>query len=203
MATPGSEDQSEEVRLRKLAAAELRHRLADSFQLVTSLIRLRLRRTDTPESRADLSWLLDIVTALGLLEQRLATADTGAFAGYLADVGAFWRRIGGDQCRILVEAERFRVAEQRASTLALIAHELIRDAVERAADTPLLLEIRLRRRGEGRGELLIVERGEGPPRTRDLWLASELIQQLGGTLTAEPGRVRLEFAAEPPPPPVN
>ena len=145
MATPGSSDQSGTDRALDMARNELRHRLADSFQLVTSLIRLRLQRTESPESRDDLSWLLDIVTALGLLQQRLTTADNGAFAAYLADVGQFWRRVAGERARILVEAERFRVDEQRTATLALIAHELIRDAVERSGDGPVSIDVLLRR----------------------------------------------------------
>jgi two-component sensor histidine kinase len=194
--TPGSEDQTGRIAAREAAVAELRGRLADSFQLVQSLIRLRLRRTDAPESRADLSWLLDIVTALGLLQQRLASADPGAFAGYLADVGGFWRRIAGDNARIVVEAERFRVAEQRAATLALIAHELIRDAVERAGGEPLSVDLRLRRLDGGRGELLVAEQSAHAGADRDLWLVSGLVEQLGGTLEAAPGRVRFEFVAE-------
>lgn len=204
VSTPGSEDHTEQTAAREAAMAELRGRLADSFQLVTNLIRLRLSRTEAPESRTDLSWLLDIVTALGLLQQRLTTADPGAFAAYLADVGAFWRRVAGDNARIVVEAERFRVSEQRAATLALIAHELIRDAVERARGEPVSITVELRRGAERRGELRV---REDPPRAddqRDLWLVSGLVDQLGGALVTEPGRVRFEFTAEEPSqPPVN
>lgn len=196
MATGGSTDQSGPDRAQEAARAELRHRLADSFQLVTSLIRLRLRRTESPESRDDLSWLLDIVTALGLLQQRLASADPGAFAAYLADVGAFWRRVAGERARIFVEAERFNVAEQRAATLALIAHELIRDAVERAGEGAVSVEVRLRRIGQGRGELIIKD-GGGSSEARDLWLVAGLVEQLGGTLEQGAAQVRFEFQAEP------
>lgn len=203
MVAPRSPDQTEEEIARAAVQGELRDRLADSFQLVTSLIRLRLRRSETPESRADLSWLLDIVTALGLLQQRLASADPGAFAAYLTDVGAFWRRIGGEETRIVVEAERFRVAEQRAATLALIVHELVRDAVERAGGAPVALEVRLRRRAQGRGELLILERASPADPSRDLWLVAGLVEQLGGRLEEEAGRVRFEFQAEDAPPAAN
>lgn len=196
MSTPESSEQAAEARAREAARNELRHRLADSFQLVTSLIRLRLRRADSPESRGDLSWLLDVVTALGLLQQRLASADPGAFAAYLTDVGGFWRRVAGERAKVTVEAERFRVGEQRAATLALIAHELIRDTVERAGEGQIAVEVRLLRRDGGRGELVLRETGGVAERERDLWLVAGLVEQLGGRLTQTAGEVRFEFQAE-------
>jgi two-component sensor histidine kinase len=194
--TPEASGQTDQDGAREASRAELRHRLADSFELVTSLIRLRLRRTEAPQSREDLAWLLDIVTALGLLQQRLASADPGAFAGYLADVGAFWRRVAGDRARIFVEAERFRVAEQRAATLALIAHELIRDAVERAGEDSVTVDVRLRRGDGGRGALVVRVSG-ATSGERDLWLVSGLVEQLGGRLEQQADEVRFEFQAEP------
>ena len=194
MTTSGSQEQA--------ISAELRGRLAASFELVNSLIRLRLRRAETPESRADLSWLLDIVTALGMLQGRLASADPGAFAAYLVDVGGFWRRVAGERAAIVVEAQRFRIPEQRAATLALIAHELLRDAVESAPEAGLSLELRLRRTGEGRGELRLIHQS-GAERVRDLWLATGLADQLGGALSESADEVRLEFALDTPTPPLN
>lgn len=173
--------------------------MADSIGLINSLIRLRLRRAETPEAQADLSWLLDIVTALGLLQGRLATADSAAFAGYLIDVGAFWRRVAGERVRITVEAQRFPVPETRATTLALIAHELLRDAVERAPEAGAAVELQLRRLDDARGELRLAVRsgGEGAP---DLWLVRGLAEQLGGAVdeTATALRVIFPLADGPP-----
>jgi two-component sensor histidine kinase len=174
-------------------SAALHARVADSFGLITSLIRLRLRRAETPEARADLSWLLDIVTALGLLQGRLATADPGAFAGYLIDVGGFWRRVAGERVRITVEAQRFPVPERRAASLALIAHELLRDAVERVLETEARVELSLRRLDDKRAELRLVTQAGGDQGPRDLWLAEGLAEQLGGALAQSEAEVRLSF----------
>lgn len=178
--------------------AELGERLTDSFELITGLIRLRLRRSEHPECRDDLAWLLDIVTALGMLQQRLASDDGGAFAAYLTDVGAFWRRVAGERARITVEAARFPVESQRAAALAMIAHELLRDAVEQEQGAGASLRLDLRRLPDGQGELSLVSSAPSSGE-RDLWLVDGLVRQLGWTLTQEAGSARVRFAPQPPP----
>ena len=55
---------------------------------------------------------------------------------------------------------------------------------------------RLRRIGQGRGELIIKD-GGGSSEARDLWLVAGLVEQLGGTLEQGAAQVRFEFQAEP------
>jgi two-component sensor histidine kinase len=116
-----------------LLIAELRHRLANSFQLLQAVIQIRLRSAADPESRRHLSWLLDVVTALGMLQQRIAVSGPTDFGGYLIEAASYWRRIcEGGAIGIVLDVESVQVTETEASTLALIAHELICNAIEHA-----------------------------------------------------------------------
>ena len=116
-----------------LLLSELRHRLANSFQLLQAVIQIRLRSAADPESRRHLAWLLDVVTALGMLQQRVGLSGPTDFGAYLIEATSYWRRVcDGRPIEIVVEVEKVQVSEVQASTLALIAHELISNAIEHA-----------------------------------------------------------------------
>jgi two-component sensor histidine kinase len=147
-----------------LLIAELKHRLANSFQLMQAVIQIRLRSADDPESRHHLSWLLDVVTALGMLQQRMALSGPTDFGAYLIEAATYWRRIcEGGSIGIVLDVERVQVNEAEASTLALIAHELICNAIEHAFHHggPGSIIVRLSERHDGARELSVSDNGCG------------------------------------------
>lgn len=172
-----------------LLLAELRHRLANSFQLLQAVIQIRLRSAADPESRRHLSWLLDVVTALSMLQQRVGLAGPVDFAKYLIEAASYWRRIcESGAIGIDLQIEAAQVSENEASTLALIAHELISNAIEHAFPDGRqgTIRIQFRESGDGVRELIVSDNGCGLPPGWDqngrmgLELVHGLAAHLGG-----------------------
>jgi two-component sensor histidine kinase len=113
---------------------EMRHRVFNHLQMVVSLIRLRLRRTQNDETRRQLTALENDIVALSLLQRHLDTEGTGAdFAIYLKDQAALWRPLFAERnLAIAVNAEGASVAAAKAVPLALIVNELVINAYKHA-----------------------------------------------------------------------
>lgn len=176
-----------------LLISELRHRLANSFQFLQAVIRIRLRSAADPESQRHLSWLLDVVTALGMLQQRIGVAGPTDFGAYLIEAATYWRRIcEGRPIGVVVNVERVQVSEAQASTLALIAHELITNCVEHAFPhgRPGSVELDFFERDDGVRVLMVSDNGVGAaeavaePR-QGLELVRGLAAHLGGSVEIE------------------
>jgi two-component sensor histidine kinase len=179
-----------------LLMSELRHRLANSFQLLQAVIQIRLRSAADPESRRHMAWLLDVVTALGMLQQRVGLSGPTDFGAYLIEATSYWRRVcDGRPIEIVVEVEKVQVSEVQASTLALIAHELISNAIEHAFPHGRggVIQVGFRRRPDGCCELVVRDDGEGLRAKCDeeagqgLELVRGLAAHLGGAVALEGG----------------
>jgi two-component sensor histidine kinase len=177
--------------IESLLISELRHRLANSFQLLQAVIRIRLRSANDPESRRHLSWLLDVVTALGMLQQRIGVAGPTDFGAYLIEAASYWRRVCEDRSISLVlNVAAVEVSEAQASTLALIVHELITNCVEHAfpGGGAGSIELGLKERRDGTRELTVRDNGRGVPEAADgdshqgLELVRGLATHLGGAI---------------------
>jgi two-component sensor histidine kinase len=193
----------------ELLVTELRHRLANSFQLLQAVIRVRLRTAEDPESRRHLAWLLDVVAAFGMLQQRMGVSGPTDFGGYLIEAIAYWRRVcDGRPLDIVVEVNSVQVSETQASVLALVVHELISNSVEHAFPNgrPGRIEIGFREHADGAIDLRVSDNGVGPPTemtaTRQgLELVRGLAAHIGGVVTIDSAngmavRVRLRRQAD-------
>ena len=47
-------------------ASEIRHRMANIFQLLSALARMRSQRASEPEARRQLAWMADAIGSLGV-----------------------------------------------------------------------------------------------------------------------------------------
>ncbi|HYF23398.1 MAG TPA: sensor histidine kinase [Caulobacteraceae bacterium] len=173
-----------------LELAELRHRLLNNFQLLQALIGIRLRSVEDPESRRHLTWLTDVIAALALLNRRLGSG-TSDFGAYLREAAGFWERIAaGREIAFQLDAAAVTVPERMSSSLALIVHELVANAVEHAFpdNKPGGIAITLRD-AYGVLELTVRDDGQGGARLKDetegLALVRGLADYLGGTLQLE------------------
>jgi two-component sensor histidine kinase len=187
--------------------AEVRHKVANLFQLLSTLTRLRMQRAQVAESRRDLNWLLDNLSALAVVHHRLLSPGGDDFARCLADMADLWRRrCAGRRTTIELVSEPLRVHESHASALALIANELVTNALTHGFpnDRAGAVRVTLERVGEGRAALSVSDDGVGyDPAAIDgsrlgLWLVNGLAAQIRGALTTEAAggvRCRLEFAA--------
>lgn len=166
----------------ELSLAEIRHRLANSFQLILALIEQQKRRSKSDEAREILSWLSETVGAIGLLQQRLA--NLGSFHDYLEDAVIFWNRLGsarGIHVELVME-EPVTVPASPSTALALVVHELVTNAIEHAfpansADPKIVIE--LRKVGD-QLELVVRDSGQGldPARVNNGSLGLVLVKKL-------------------------
>ena len=173
-------------------SSEMRHKLANIFQLLSTLTRMRIQRSGDGEARRQLSWMLDAVSALALLHNRPAGDPQADFSRFLRDMAPLWRRrCDGRPIAIELDLAPLEVHERHESALALIAHELVVNAIAHGypAGIPGVVRISL---GPGEGEtgvLAITDDGCGydpatVTRTRlGLWLIDGLASQVQGTLT--------------------
>jgi two-component sensor histidine kinase len=177
-----------------LLIAELKHRLAGSFQLLQAVIHIRLKSASDPESRRHLSWLLDVVTALSMLQQRIGVGAPTDFGAYLIETASYWRRIcEGRAIGITLQVDSVLVSESEASTLALVAHELIANAVEHAfpEGRPGSITVQFRRCRDGARELIVRDDGQGLQPSQGagdrqgLELVKGLADHLGGQVGIE------------------
>lgn len=187
-----------------LLVTELRHRLANSFQLLQAVIRVRLRSASDPESRRHLAWLLDVVAALGMLQQRIGVSGPTNFGAYLIEAIAYWRRVcDGRAIDLVVEAGASWVSETEASILALATHELISNCVEHAfpGGRPGTIQLSFVELQDGSCELTVMDNGVGAVESdredrQGLKLVSGLAAHVRGVVAVEVGegttvRVRL------------
>lgn len=169
------------------SAAELRHRTANSFQLISALARMRGQRTAEPESRRQLIWMADAIGSLGALERHRQNGGVD-FQGYLLEMAPVWRRRQGARpAEIDLDVEPLIAPDQAASTLALIAHELVANALAHGyeADSGPHVRVALKRREDGRYELTVADDGCGfdPAAGRErfgLWFVRSLAAQVRG-----------------------
>lgn len=175
--------------------AEMRHRAANTFQLISALARMRGQRTAEPEARRQLVWMAEAIGALGALERH--RRDGGVdFQDYLLEMAPIWRRRqAASPTEVVVAMEPIIAPDQAASTLALIVHELVSNALAHAypEGAPGQVEVRLSRMpGEGRYELVVKDQGRGfdptSPTGRErfgLWFVRSLAAQVRGDLKLE------------------
>jgi len=113
--------------------AELERRLLGGYQLLQALVGIRLRSVQDPESRRHLTWLSDVVAAMGLINRRIVESGSVDFAAYLDDAVGFWRRNCENRgVRIDLRADMTDLPESHAVPLAIIVHELMSNAVRHA-----------------------------------------------------------------------
>lgn len=176
------------------SASELRHRMANILQMLGALARMRSQRAGDPEARRQLQWMGDAIGAVGQLEQKRVPGGVD-FAAWLVDMGPVWRRrSGGDVTEVTVEADPMVVPDHAASTLALIAHELVGNSLAHGFPDGRAGTVRVRL-ATGEGHVLTVADdgcGFDPARSRErfgLWFVRSLAAQVRGdfVLTPSPG----------------
>lgn len=187
--------------------AELQRRLLGGYQLLQTLVGIRLRSVNDPESVRHLTWLSDVTAAMELISRRMTSDGPLDFAGYLEDVAAFWSRAcEGRNVRVDVRGQTTLLPDSHLLPMAIITHELISNACRHAfpddrrgsiavAFSRAVGGVSLVVRDSGVGAD-VIEPGEG------LSLVMGLVEHLGGSMAIEtaPGagvgvRIRLPLEA--------
>ena len=138
-------DTDQDARIRELEAAlahkttllrEVDHRVKNNLQLISSLILLQSRRIEDEVARHALKTMLERVNAVATVHRRLLVGeDAQQF-----DVAAFVRDLAGDlalaagrsDVRITLDLDSVSIPASAAAPLALVANELIGNALKHA-----------------------------------------------------------------------
>jgi two-component sensor histidine kinase len=160
---------------------EVNHRVANSLQLITSLIELQARKVTDPTARQMLRQAAERVEAVTLVHRRLYTGDNVEFVemdDYLAGLveelqratqaaepagAAAWNRIE-------LTAEPIRVETDKAVPIGLIVNELVTNALKYAypKGTYGQVRVKLQRDTADTGDVLrltVEDDGVGYPQT--------------------------------------
>lgn len=176
-------------------AAELRHRTANTLQLMSALARMRGQRAGDPEARRQLVWMADAIGSLGALERHRRGGGVD-FCAYLDEMTPVWRRRAGEgRAQIALEVEPIIAPDRAASTLALIVQELVANALAHGYGDGRggVVLVRLAQGEEaGRYELAVIDDGSGfdpgssAARERfGLWFVRSLAAQVRGEFKLE------------------
>ncbi len=196
---------------------ELQHRVMNSLNILSSLLMLQGKHSAQPAVREQLARAQERVLAMGTVYRHLYSIDTSG----RVDFGELLKMIcneserayaGQTHLSIFCEAEPLEVSGSQATSLAVLAHELITNAVKHAYPDgnagPIF--VRLRKEPNGHAELRISDRGRGMPadinmeETQSLGFKVVLatVRQFAGTLVInrlDPGTefvIRLALAAK-------
>ncbi|GGE30025.1 signal transduction histidine kinase [Agaricicola taiwanensis] len=192
--------------------AELRHRMKNHIQSLTSLVSLQSRRVEGEEGRRALEDLKARVDTLGAIFVELETSGTGDVVALDPFIKMLVKRIqqGFDPAenhRIVFDLVPLAIHRSRAAIVGQIVTELLINVYRHAfVDQPAgTIRVSLRQNG-GQVELAVADNGSGPgdkSKTKTLGLAivSNLARSLDGTFEpmSSTGFVaRLSFPLEAP-----
>lgn len=169
---------------------ELQRRLLGGYQLLQTLVGIRLRAVDDPESVRHLTWLSDVTAAMELISRRMTKEGPLDFAGYLEDVAAFWSRAcEGRAVRLDVRGQAALLPDSHLLPLAIITHELISNACRHAFPEGRRGSIAVAfSRAVGGVSLVVRDSGVGQDHLQPgegLSLVQGLVEHLGGSMSIE------------------
>ena len=203
-------DQSLQTSLREKVALlnEVHHRVKNNLQIITSLLRLETGRSNQPDTQVVLKEMQGRIRAMALLHEALYRSGTFAsvdLGGYLKQLATqAFRAQSNGLIRLNLQLDPVQVSMDVATPCGLLVNELITNGLKHAFPPGHGGELRIELHAlPGHwGEtpmwcLRVRDNGMGLPADFDarrdhslgLQLATDLAQQLGGTLevVSEPG----------------
>ena len=193
---------------------ELQHRVMNSLNILSSLLMLQSKHADEPAVREQLARARERVLAMGAVYRHLYSVDTVGrveFGEFLRMICSESERayVGASRPAITCEAEPMEVSGSQATSLAVLAHELITNALKHAypQGEPGPISVRLRHVEDGSIEFRFADRGRGMPLHLNVGQPSSLglkvimatTRQFGGTITINRLDPGTEFVIRFPP----
>ena len=197
----------------ELLLREVNHRVANSLQLVSSLVTMQVSDLEDETARAVLVEMQGRIAAIGQIHRRLYTSDDVRFV----EIGTYLEGLveelqgalkgKGRAHPILLDAEKFLVPTDRAVPLGMIVTELVTNAYKYAYPNGGKGDIRVTlKRANGDVILCVEDDGVGwsGPDAASGGLGSKIISSmaraLGSPVEADPAhkgaRILLKFGAE-------
>lgn len=211
MDDPVAEELRQALEAQSAVQREADHRVKNTLQLIASLLQLQARRAQDPAVREALKGMQQRLAAVSAAQRRVSRENGHEWVeadGMVRDVvGDLAVGVGRDDVRIELKLEPFVVAARDGAPLALIANELVGNALRHGCpDGPCRIEVDLSRTAEGYRLVVADEGRTGPAETRPgvgMTICQLLAQQLRGRLDIEatqPGRrvvVSVPMQAQP------
>ena len=146
---------------------EVDHRVKNNLQMIASLIQLQARRSDDEAARAALRAVLGRVGAVATVHRRLFQGDPARFdvADFLRDLtGDLAGAAGRDDIAISLDLEPVTLAASAAAPFALVANELLDNALRHAFPPGQggTIRVRLSAEGSNGGACRLVIADDGP-----------------------------------------
>jgi two-component sensor histidine kinase len=173
--------------------AEVNHRVANSLQLVSAMVRMQSSALEDPGARAALEDTQRRISAIAQVHRRLYTGDDvehvemrDYLAQLIEELGATWSTSDAPR-RLSLAAEPLRLPTDRAVSLGVIVTELVSNACKYAyPNGDGEVRIALARDGELRFRLVVEDDGigigdDGPKGTG---VGSRLIRAMAQSLDA-------------------
>nr|WP_268807426.1 sensor histidine kinase [Kytococcus aerolatus] len=182
---------------------EVHHRVKNSLQTVTALLRLQVRRVEDPAAREALETAMHRLGAISVVHESLAqTAEEEVDLDPVVDrvvrsVTELAREVGeGGGMGYQRRGSLGRMPSERASAVAMVVSELAQNVVTHAAASQVVVEARRARVGEHRVlEVSVEDDGAGMTGDRAAsgtglgrQIVEALVADLGGTIRWESAR---------------
>lgn len=167
-----SEIRAANVRLERLAAKqaillrEMNHRIGNSLQLITSMIRLQAASTQDTDARDVLRQAAERVIAVAQVHQRLYTSDDVRYVQmrpYLTQLLAELQTAAAERgCDLTLEVEDRRLTTDQAISIGIMVSELVTNALKYAyPDSGGPIRVRLMTLADGKCGLVVEDNGVG------------------------------------------
>jgi len=182
---------------RDLLLQELHHRVKGNLQTISSLLSLQLRTLSDPSAKDAIEDSRARVRAISLLHERLHQSQDAAnvdMRSYLLGLASEVKRAFAGRpapVSLDVTAEPLHLEMDRAVACGLVAHELVRNAIEHGTgpDGTAAVALSLGRQDE-EAVLTVADRGPGLGDVKsERGLGLELVRALGSQLR---GSIRFE-----------
>ncbi len=193
-----SEIRAANVRLERLAAKqaillrEMNHRIGNSLQLITSMIRLQAASTHDTDARDVLRQAAERVIAVAQVHQRLYTSDDVRYVQmrpYLTQLLAELQIAAAERgCSLTMEVEDRRLTTDQAISVGIMVSELVTNALKYAyPDAGGPIRVRLNTIADGRCELVVEDDGIGASNgegVKGIWVGARIVDAMAKSLGA-------------------
>jgi two-component sensor histidine kinase len=181
-----------------LLLRELQHRVMNSLTLLSSLLEMQRRSTNSSVAKENLANARDRVIAMGTVYRQLyqtQTLEYVEFSEFLRTIcstsGSAY--VGAKRPSIEVKADSLELSSQHAIALGMLTHELITNALKHAFSEGQSESVKVTLKHKKRRdiELSIADRGRGLPTgfkidnkssSLGMKIVASTVRQLGGTL---------------------
>jgi two-component sensor histidine kinase len=177
----------------EMATMEVHHRMKNSLQMLSSLVRLRARKSDSPEVRRELGQIAVQLGALGEVQNLLMVRDGRGTVDLGGVLARLCERVDlAHAHEITVRAEDgIDVDSGDAGRIAILTNELVTNAMKHGGGR---VEVTVARAGE-LAEITVSDGGMGLPpdfepgqaESFGMRTVTALVESLGGTLEAGSG----------------